>query len=71
MQNAEHFVEYEKYCETCMFRDLKKNENGDEPEPCNECLTYPVNTDSRKPIKYIKREEKKKKDDSDRTTEES
>lgn len=71
MQNEEHFVEFDKYCETCKFYNLKKNENGDEPEPCNECLTYPTNENSRKPIKYVKREEKKKENDSNRTTEES
>lgn len=71
MQNNEHIVEFDKYCSTCKFYELKKNENGDEPEPCNECLTYPTNIDSRKPIKYVKKEEKKKKDDSNRTTKES
>ena len=60
MEVQDHFVEFDKYCNSCQFYDLKKNKNGDEPEPCNECLSNPTNVDSRKPVKYIKKEEKSK-----------
>lgn len=39
------FVEYEKYCEKC--KNSKKSPTDD---PCNECLTHPVNDGSRKPV---------------------
>ena len=42
-----HLVDYEKYCKTCKHRNLKETE-----DPCNDCLTWPENEDSRKPILY-------------------
>ena len=44
------FVDFE-YCNTCKFKNVK-DEKGE--EPCNECLTEPVNLNSNKPIKYEK-----------------
>lgn len=41
------FVEYHRYCLYCKYRDTKQDE-----EPCNECLTEPVNEDSHKPVKF-------------------
>lgn len=45
--NEEKIVKYEEYCSQCRYKDLGENE-----EPCNECLTWPVNLYSRKPIKF-------------------
>ena len=44
-------VYFHQYCPTC--KHLKTDERE---EPCNECLTYPENTYSHKPINW---EEKK------------
>lgn len=57
----EHFVDFNKYCPSCKYRDLEKNDNQQEPEPCNECLTEPVNLYSTKPVKYKKDEKIKEK----------
>lgn len=43
----EKFVDYATYCSLCKHKDVDHAK-----DPCNECLTYPVNEDSRKPIKY-------------------
>lgn len=40
-------VYFNEYCETCKFKDMKENE-----EPCAECLSYPANVYSHKPINY-------------------
>lgn len=40
-------VEYDKYCVNCKHILVKEEE-----EPCNECLTYPVNQGSIKPIHF-------------------
>lgn len=40
-------VYFNEYCETCKYKDLEESE-----EPCNECLTNPVNEHSHKPVKY-------------------
>lgn len=52
----EHFVKYDKWCESCKYRDVCEDEDGIMPDPCNECLTAPVNEDSRKPTRYTKDE---------------
>lgn len=66
METLDHIVEFDKYCKTCKYRDLKDEEGA---EPCNECLSYPTNQDSRKPVNYkedpeekerLEKEEKKK-----------
>ena len=44
-------VYFYMYCCSCKHRD--KNEWED---PCNDCLSYPANIDSHKPVEY---EEKK------------
>lgn len=44
-------VEYWKFCEHCKYWDTKAND-----EPCEECLSNPVNDNSHKPVKW---EEKK------------
>ena len=51
MEFIDKFVEFDKYCKTCKHKKLKEHE-----DPCHECLNNPVNTHSRKPIKYEKKE---------------
>ena len=46
-------VYFNEYCNSCKHKKEAEND-----EPCNECLTYPVNVYSHKPINY---EEDKKK----------
>jgi hypothetical protein len=43
----EKIVKYDEYCDKCKHKDIPEDE-----DPCNECLTEPVNEDSRKPINY-------------------
>ena len=43
----EHIVKYHQYCPLC--KEAGTNENKD---PCEECLSYPVNEDSRKPLYF-------------------
>ena len=45
-------VRFDEFCKLCKHKDLK-----DTDEPCNECLTNPVNLHSRKPVNF---EEEKK-----------
>lgn len=47
MQNDLKEVDYHKYCPKCEHHDTKETD-----DPCNECLTYPMNTQSHKPIHY-------------------
>lgn len=49
---AKKLVDYWKYCKTCKHTDIIETE-----DPCNECLTTPVNEDSHKPINYEKEED--------------
>jgi len=47
MEQNEHIVRYDIWCKKC------KHEKGRETEdPCDECLSYPVQINSRKPIKF-------------------
>ncbi len=45
----EREVLYSQYCKTCRHVNVPETE-----DPCNECLTYPSNIDSHKPINYEK-----------------
>ena len=47
MEGQEKEVYYGEYCKKCKHKALKEEE-----EPCNECLLYPVNQYSHKPVKY-------------------
>jgi len=49
MENQYKFVEFNSYCETCKYKNIK-DEAGE--EPCNSCLAEPVNLNSSKPVKY-------------------
>lgn len=40
-------VYFYNYCKNCKFRDRKINE-----EPCDECLSEPINLYSHRPVKY-------------------
>ena len=56
MKNAKKEVFFEIYCPKC------KNENTDESEdPCNDCLGYPYNIDSHKPIHFKEKDDEKTK----------
>ena len=60
MEIIEKIVEFDKYCKTCQFKDLKEHE-----DPCHDCLNNPVNVNSKRPVNYkedeklIKKESKK------------
>lgn len=51
MEYEDKFVEYEKWCSKC-----KNMELDDSDDPCNECLTIPVNLHSHKPVNYEPKE---------------
>lgn len=40
-------VDFATYCKTCKFSELPEYE-----DPCDDCLMYPVNENSHKPVKY-------------------
>lgn len=40
-------VFFHLYCDKCKHKDVK-----DVDEPCNECLDYPINQYSHKPMKF-------------------
>lgn len=39
-------VYFDQYCPTCKARDTP------EEDPCRECLTYPSNVESHKPVNW-------------------
>ena len=41
-------VNFKKYCPLCKYYDLNDFEN-----PCNECLTWPTNYGTRKPLMFM------------------
>lgn len=47
MEYADKIVDFEQYCEKCkhFYKDSIE-------EPCNECLTNPVNEHSHKPVNF-------------------
>lgn len=51
--NNTHFVEFDKFCETCAYR----KRDGAE-EPCNECLRVPARKNSRKPVNWKEKDKK-------------
>lgn len=40
-------VYFDKYCETCKYKDADEKD-----DPCRDCLGEPVNSYSHKPVKY-------------------
>lgn len=51
-------VRYDIYCNKCKYKDLQENE-----DPCWDCLTEPVNENSKKPV-YFKEDENANTDSS-------
>ena len=51
MEYRDKIVEFDKYCETCEYKDTKEVEN-----PCHECLSNPTNVHSKKPVNYKEKE---------------
>lgn len=47
MEYSEKQVWFDKYCSTCQNAALDESK-----DPCNECLTYPVNTNTHVPVLY-------------------
>lgn len=44
-------VRFDQYCKKCKYYGLKESE-----EPCEECLEYPANDASHKPVKFEEKE---------------
>lgn len=44
-------VYFDKYCKLCEYRDKKENE-----DPCDACLSEPVNTNCHKPVLFKEKE---------------
>lgn len=49
MELVDKFVDFEKYCGSCIFRTRDESE-----DPCDECLSHPTNEHSHKPVYYEK-----------------
>lgn len=47
-------VHFDLYCLKCVHLNVPETE-----DPCNECLTNPVNEDSHKPVNFIEGRKKK------------
>ena len=45
-------VYFDKYCKTCKHEKVNEVE-----DPCNDCLDYGMNEQSRKPVKWEEKEE--------------
>lgn len=54
MEYINKFVEFDKYCDMCEYKDCNE---GD--EPCNSCLSEPVNEYSCKPVCFKDKEANK------------
>ena len=48
-------VDFDIYCVKCKHKKVSQHE-----EPCNTCLTSPVNEDSHKPVLYEEKENGRK-----------
>lgn len=57
---SEKEVYYHQYCPTCLYYGKAESE-----DPCDECLSQPVNEDSHKPY-YYKQDGKKKRESADK-----
>ena len=49
MEETYKEVYFDQYCKTCEHKDVKDEKDE---EPCDECLSYPTNLYSHKPISY-------------------
>ena len=54
MEVHNKIVNFECWCPKCLYRKSPADE-----DPCNECLTQPVNEDSTKPINFKETDKKK------------
>ena len=52
IQNEYKEVYFHEYCKTCKYEDTPEVEM-----PCNECLDYPVNLYSHKPVNWKEKDE--------------
>lgn len=50
MELRDKIVDFAQWCPKCRHRDLNENQ-----EPCCDCLEEPVNTESRKPVRWKER----------------
>ena len=48
MEDGYKEVYFEKYCQTCEYKEVKEKD-----DPCDECLSNPTNLYSHKPVNYI------------------
>lgn len=51
MENIYKEVDFNKYCKTCKNKDTKEYE-----DPCNDCLSEPINVRSHKPVNWEEKE---------------
>lgn len=47
MELIDKEVYFHIYCEKCAYKDVPESD-----DPCHECLNYPVNQNSHKPINF-------------------
>ena len=47
MQNTEMIVDFETYCKSCKYKDVPE-----QWDPCNDCMSFPTNQESEKPVCY-------------------
>ncbi len=50
-QIFEKEVNFEKYCPRCIYKDLEET-----LDPCNDCLDYPMNENTEKPVRFKEKE---------------
>lgn len=46
-KQEQHIVDYMLWCVKCKYGDCKETE-----DPCNECLSMPINYHSKKPVLF-------------------
>lgn len=46
----DHIVQFDTWCSKCEHRKTKETD-----QPCHECLSYPIQTDSTKPIHFAEK----------------
>jgi hypothetical protein len=55
MEIIDKIVEFDKYCKKCEYY-----KSDDAVDPCHNCLNNPTNVNSRKPVEFKEKTEKKK-----------
>lgn len=46
------FVRFDEWCSKCKYEKVAADD-----DPCNDCLTVPVNIDSTKPVKFKEKDD--------------